>query len=65
MRLNVHKIKEEMKRQGLTQAAVCDRCGKSRAWLSIALKKKKTSFESVEKLAEALGVSDKSLIIGG
>ena len=59
LRLNIKKIKEIMEKKGINQSDLAIRLGVTRSNISLLLRDdgKSRTFATVDKLAEALGVT--------
>ena len=63
MKLNVPKIQREMKLADMTMIALAKKCKCTVATLYIAFSRKTTKLSTIQKIANALSVDAKDLLI--
>ena len=63
MKLNLKKIKQEMKRQHLNQTSLAKRLGVTRQRVNYILKSGAVTFRVTDMIARVLNVDSKDLII--
>ena len=63
MKLNIRKIRREMKRMGLNQKDLCQLSGIKESTMSWLLANRRTTFGTLTKLAKALDVQPKDLLV--
>ena len=63
MQLNIKKIKDEMRRQGMTQVQLAKRLRLTKQRVNYILKNGARSFGVVQKIAKVFNLDPKDLII--
>jgi len=62
LKVNTKKIGSEIKRLGVSQAEFATRCGISRQLLHFIISTKRSSFNTIAQIADAMGVDPKDLL---
>lgn len=65
MKLNLSRIAQEMERLEINDSELARRVGRSRAWPGQMRVTGQTTMKTLTKLADALGVPEHLLVIGG